>query len=79
MNTLTKVIIRVDGKAFQEIILSTDKKKRDLILEIERKVEPHKSFNFCEPLVRSKLGFKRGKIEYIQDKRVQDLTVISLT
>lgn len=76
MSMLTKIIIRVNNKPYQEIIISSDYKNRDLILEIERKLTPHSSFDFCEPLVRSKLGYRRGSIDYIVNKREYFIAVL---
>jgi hypothetical protein len=67
---ITKIIIRENNKPFRELFISSETKGRDLILEVERKIVPD-SFDFCKPLVKSKVGFVRGHIEYIVDRREQ--------
>ena len=73
---LTKIIIRENDKPFKSIIISSDTKGRELILEIERKVVPE-SIDFCIPLVRTNTGFSRVTIDYIIERREQFIEVYS--
>lgn len=72
---ITKIIIRVDNKPFRELFISSTTKGRELILEVERSVVPE-SFDFCKPLVKSKVGFVRGHIDYIVDRRESFIVIL---
>ena len=72
---ITKIIIRENDKPFRELFISSETKGRDLILEVERSVVPE-SFDFCKPLVKSTLGYTRGHIDYIVDRRESFIAVL---
>ena len=71
---ITKIMIRVNKHHFSDVVISSETKGRDLILEVERKIVPD-SFDFCKPLVKSKLGYTRGHIDYIIERRVEFINI----